>query len=73
MENMVKVWSDYLKVKLHPRSVHLLSDYFHNDSMEPFDIFSQGFSYWNKEDKRDEIEDAVRWYVEDCDYLQVSL
>lgn len=72
MENIVKVWSDYLKVKIHPRSVHLLSDYFHNNSIEPFDVYSQGASYWNKEEKRDEIEDSIRWYVEDCDYLQVS-
>jgi len=70
MENIVKVWSDYLKVKIHPRSVHLLSDYFHNNSIEPFDVYSQGASYWNKEEKRDEIEDSIRWYVEDCDYLQ---
>jgi len=70
MENIVKVWSDYLKVKLHPKSIHLLTGHFHNNTLEPFDSFSQGISYWNKEERRDEIEDLIRWYIEDCDYLQ---
>ena len=71
IENSVEVWTDFLKVKLHQRSVYLLTEYFHNNTLDPFDVYTQGVSYWNKDERRDMIEDLVRWYIEDCDYLQV--
>ena len=35
----VKVWSDFLGTHLHPWSVHLLSEFLHDNFADPFDVF----------------------------------
>ena len=73
LEETVKVWSDFLRPTLHERSIHLLSDYQHENTTEPFDVFPLGRNWWSKEENREEIENLIRTFSEECDYLQVTL
>ena len=72
LENPNIVWTDFLKVKLHPQSITLLPDFQYNNAIEPFDIFPLGISVMEKEHRRETTEDQIRRYAEECDYLQVS-
>jgi len=70
LEKRIKVWSDFLKPSLHQRSIHIISDYQHENQVEPFDIFPLGRQVLSKKEQQEELEDKVRYFVEECDYLQ---
>ena len=71
LEEKVKVWSDFLKAPLHPRSVSLLAEHFHENDTDPFDIFPVGSHCWKREESHEELENLTRIFAEECDYLQV--
>lgn len=71
-EDSVKVWSDFLYARYHPRTINLVNEYQHNDVEKRFDLFPLGRNLWNCSNFQDEFIDKIRNYVEECDYFQVS-
>lgn len=63
-------WSKFLNTDLHPKSPCLIEEYSLNDSCNPLDVFGSGVQAYSCEESRSDIEDKLRWYVEECDYLQ---
>lgn len=72
LDQQVKVWSDYLYTRFHPRSVNIVNEYQHCNLETPFDSFNLGGSVWGSEPFQDEFSDKIRQYIEECDHFQVS-
>lgn len=70
LDDSVSVWSDYLRLHLHPKSVHLLEEYQHNNDLQRFDMYGYGKQIMSSERERDELEDRVHYFLEECDHLQ---
>ncbi|XP_059174651.1 protein misato homolog 1-like [Physella acuta] len=70
LDNDVKVWSDYLRMGLHPRSIFLLKGHQYNNAETPFNIFGLGQQICKDGQQWDEIEDRLRYFTEECDQLQ---
>ncbi|XP_050542872.1 protein misato [Daktulosphaira vitifoliae] len=70
LDTIVKVWSDYLKVRFHPRTITGLTQYKHNDSINTFDNFAQGLALWDLYDMKETWVNNLRLFAEECDYLQ---
>lgn len=73
-ETDVKVWSDCLYTRFHPKTVNIIKEYVHNsEENAAFDVFTQGREIWSTEQFEDEFSDKIRNFVEECDNMQVSL
>eukprot|EP01135_Chromosphaera_perkinsii_P002685 Nk52_evm53s226 gene=Nk52_evmTU53s226 len=70
LDEDVSVWSDYLRLHLHPRTVHIINDYCHASDFEPFDVHCFGQNVIKNRDFASSIEDSLHFYVEECDSLQ---
>ncbi|XP_067395243.1 protein misato homolog 1 isoform X2 [Emydura macquarii macquarii] len=70
LEGNVPVWSDYLRVKLHPRSIFMIHKYNYNGESSHLEAFGQGESLLNDSTYLEELENRLHFYVEECDYLQ---
>lgn len=70
LDSKVKVWSDFLRPHLHPKSVITLEDYFHNNEQEPFDLFGTGVEAYHTETTKDNIEECCRKFAEECHFFQ---
>lgn len=70
LEEDVKVWSDFLYSKFHPRTVNLVKEYHHESQNSEFDVSPLGVSLWKTTSYGDEFSDKIRVYVEECDSLQ---
>ena len=69
LESQVKVWSDFLRARYHPRTNVVVQDYQHGDfSINPFDTYGLGHNA--SVDLLEEIEDRVRYFAEECDSLK---
>jgi len=69
LESQVKVWSDFLRTRYHPRTNVVVQDYQHGDfAINPFDTY--GLGYNASADLLEEIEDRVRYFAEECDSLK---
>ncbi|XP_010642136.1 protein misato homolog 1 isoform X4 [Fukomys damarensis] len=66
----IRVWSDFLRVHLHPRSICLIQKYNHDGETERLEAFGQGESILKEPRYLEELEDRLHFYVEECDYLQ---
>ncbi|XP_050045473.2 protein misato homolog 1 [Dermacentor andersoni] len=66
----VQLWSEFLGVQLHPRTIHLITRYLHNNPDDPFDLFGIGNQCVEDHEWRNSFMDDVRWFAEDCDSLQ---
>ncbi|XP_065285864.1 protein misato homolog 1 isoform X2 [Dermacentor albipictus] len=66
----VQLWSEFLGVQLHPRTIHLITHYLHNNPDDPFDLFGIGNQCVEDHEWRNSFMDDVRWFAEDCDSLQ---
>ncbi|XP_051013451.1 protein misato homolog 1 [Acomys russatus] len=69
-ENSVRVWSDFLGVHLHPRSICVIQKYNHDGETGRLEAFGQGESVLKEPRYLEELEDRLHFYVEECDYLQ---
>ncbi|XP_062367619.1 protein misato homolog 1 isoform X2 [Cinclus cinclus] len=67
----VRLWSDYLNVHLHPKSVYVIRQYLHDGDCGCLEAFGQGESLLQDPACVEELEDRLHFYVEECDYLQV--
>ncbi|NXU68990.1 MSTO1 protein, partial [Horornis vulcanius] len=66
----VRLWSDYLNVHLHPKSVHVIRQYLHDGDCGCLEAFGQGESLLQDPACVEELEDRLHFFVEECDYLQ---
>ncbi|XP_039943897.1 protein misato homolog 1 [Hirundo rustica] len=66
----VRLWSDYLNVHLHPKSVYVIRQYLHDGDCGCLEAFGQGESLLQDPACIEELEDRLHFYVEECDYLQ---
>ncbi|NXN00135.1 MSTO1 protein, partial [Sylvia borin] len=66
----VRLWSDYLNVHLHPKSVYVIRQYLHDGDCGSLEAFGQGESLLQDPACLEELEDRLHFYVEECDYLQ---
>ena len=68
LDSQVNVWSDYLSTRFHPRTNVAVESYIHGDMRtRPFDIFGLGYNY---DDLTETIEDRIRFFAEEADYLR---
>ena len=67
----MRVWSDYLQARYHPRTASIINEYEHNNDIEPFDIFNCGSNVWKTEQFQEDFIDRIRLFVEECDNMQV--
>ena len=76
LDDSVKVWSDFLRVHLHPRTVHIVNQYdvdqYSNDDSDIrlFNVFGYGRSVYKDYNTQAEIEDRLHFFLEECDRLQ---
>ncbi|XP_076355308.1 misato mitochondrial distribution and morphology regulator isoform X2 [Tachypleus tridentatus] len=70
LDNEVKVWSDFLKTQFHSRSICLVDEYFHDSEQDPFDLFGLGLQVMSSENFCDDVENRLRLFSEECDFLQ---
>ncbi|XP_064257607.1 protein misato homolog 1 isoform X2 [Passer domesticus] len=66
----VRLWSDYLNVQLHPRSLYVIRQYLHDGDCGCLEAFGQGESLLQDPACVEELEDRLHFFVEECDYLQ---
>ncbi|XP_004436235.1 PREDICTED: protein misato homolog 1 isoform X2 [Ceratotherium simum simum] len=69
-EGSIRVWSDFLRVHLHPRSICMIQKYNHDGEAGRLEAFGQGESILKEPRYLEELEDRLHFYVEECDYLQ---
>ncbi|KAG7219414.1 hypothetical protein INR49_019064 [Caranx melampygus] len=69
LEGNVKVWSDFLRIHLHPRTISILHQYNHDGEAHRLEAFGQGESLLQGS-VLEELEDKLHFFVEECDYLQ---
>jgi len=68
LDNQVNTWSDYLSARFHPKTNVVVEDYIHGDMRtRPFDVYGLGYNYDNLIEN---IEDHIRFYAEEADYLR---
>ncbi|OWK55061.1 Protein misato 1 [Lonchura striata] len=67
----LRLWSDYLNVQLHPKSVYVIRQYLHDGDCGCLGAFGQGESLLQDSACVEELEDRLHFFVEECDYLQV--
>ena len=60
-------WSDYLKVELCERNEFALAGKW--TGINAFDGFGEGTDWIESEDRREDVRDAIRYWVEGCDVL----
>lgn len=69
LEGSVRVWSDFLRIHLHPRSISVINQYNHDGESERLEAFGQGEALLRGPVLED-LEDRLHFFVEECDYLQ---
>lgn len=69
LEGNVKVWSDFLRIHLHPRTVSVIHQYNHDGEAHRLEAFGQGEALLQGSVLED-LEDKLHFFVEECDYLQ---
>ncbi|XP_032121038.1 protein misato homolog 1 isoform X7 [Sapajus apella] len=72
-EGSIRVWSDFLRVHLHPRSICMIQKYNHDGEAGRLEAFGQGEGVLKEPKYQEELEDRLHFYVEECDYLQATL
>ncbi|KAJ7417405.1 28S ribosomal protein S29, mitochondrial [Willisornis vidua] len=65
-----RLWSDYLNVPLHPKSLYVIRQYLHDGDCGCLEAFGQGESLLQDPTCLEELEDRLHFYVEECDCLQ---
>lgn len=69
LEGSVKVWSDFLRIHLHPRTISVIHQYNHDGEAQRLEAFGQGEALLQGP-VLEELEDKLHFFVEECDYLQ---
>ncbi|XP_048059388.1 protein misato homolog 1 [Megalobrama amblycephala] len=69
LEGSVRVWSDFLRIHLHPQTISVINRYNHDGESERLEAFGQGEALLQGPVLED-LEDRLHFFVEECDYLQ---
>lgn len=69
LEGSVKVWSDFLRIHLHPRTISVIHQYNHDGEAHRLEAFGQGEALLQGSVLED-LEDKLHFFIEECDYLQ---
>ncbi|XP_072304207.1 protein misato homolog 1 isoform X2 [Eucyclogobius newberryi] len=69
LEGSVKVWSDFLRIHLHPRTISVIHQYNHDGDAHRLEAFGQGTTLLDGSVLED-LEDRLHFFVEECDNLQ---
>ncbi|XP_068188527.1 protein misato homolog 1 [Antennarius striatus] len=69
LEGSVKVWSDFLRIHLHPRTISVIHQYNHDGEVQRLETLGQGKALLQGS-VLEELEDKLHFFVEECDYLQ---
>ncbi|KPP75506.1 protein misato1-like [Scleropages formosus] len=69
LEGTVRVWSDFLRIYFHPRSISVINQYNHDGESQRLEAFGQGETLLQGS-VLEELEDRLHFFVEECDYLQ---
>lgn len=69
LEGSVKVWSDFLRIHLHPRTISVIHQYNHDGEAHRLEAFGQGEALLQGS-VLEELEEKLHFFVEECDYLQ---
>ncbi|XP_034455308.1 protein misato homolog 1 isoform X2 [Hippoglossus hippoglossus] len=69
LEGDVKVWSDFLRIHLHPRTISVIHQYNHDGEAHRLEAFGQGEALLQGP-VLEELEDKLHFFIEECDYLQ---
>ncbi|XP_067124479.1 protein misato homolog 1 isoform X2 [Centruroides vittatus] len=67
LDDRITTWSDFLKIHYHPRSLCFIEDY---GCENEFNGYGCGVEVFNRENMYDLIDDTLRYFSEECDYLQ---
>lgn len=72
LESEVKVWSDFLRARYHPKTNVVVDSFHHGNENEPFDVYGLGESTWNDSiyNLSETVEDRVRFFAEEADSLK---
>ena len=70
LDDDVHVWSDYLRVHVHPRSMSLIREYIHDDIDRPFTLYPLGREIARSAGVMDVHDNQLRSLMEDCDSAQ---
>ncbi|XP_031567453.1 protein misato homolog 1-like [Actinia tenebrosa] len=70
LDDHVFVWSDFVGTQYHPKSVNIIKEYMHVAEHFAFDTFGYGQNLYINTDFRDEFENSLHFFVEECDQLQ---
>ncbi|KAG7256237.1 LOW QUALITY PROTEIN: hypothetical protein CRUP_001390, partial [Coryphaenoides rupestris] len=69
LEGSVRVWSDFLRLHLHPRTVSVIHQYNHDGEAHRLEAFGQGLPLLQGSVLED-LEDRLHFFTEECDHLQ---
>ncbi|XP_019906000.1 protein misato homolog 1 isoform X2 [Esox lucius] len=69
LEGSVRVWSDFLRIHLHPRTISVIHKYNHDGETHLLEAFGQGEALLQGT-VLEELEDRLHFFIEECDYLQ---
>lgn len=59
--------------KLHSHSLNLLAGLQHKHSSDMLNLFPVGSKFMRNEENMEFIENQIRFFVEECDYFQVTI
>ena len=71
LENGVQFWTDFSKVHYHPQSLYELSGLWMD--VQEFDNYGIGRDAFSAGLRGEEIGERLRFFVEECDHIQVYL
>ncbi|CAL8299000.1 unnamed protein product [Lota lota] len=69
LEGSVRVWSDFLRIHLHPRTISVIHQYNHDGETHRLEAFGQGEPLLQGSLLED-LEDRLHFFIEECDNLQ---
>ncbi|KAK3583544.1 hypothetical protein CHS0354_026128 [Potamilus streckersoni] len=67
---MFKVWSDFLRIHFHPRTIQIIEEFQHGNEHLPFDVFGCGQEAVSGDTFINEWEDKLHFFTEECDNLE---
>lgn len=71
LESDVQYWTDFSKVHYHPQSLYELSGLWVD--IQDFDNYALGKDAFCGHQHGEEIDDRLRFFIEECDHIQVLM
>jgi len=70
LDNEVEVWSDFLRVHYHPKTIYTVPNFHHANSVQPFDSFCVGQKEFLNDQNNEAMLNKLHFFTEECDQLQ---